>query len=125
MLGTYVLSAGYYDAYYTKAQKIRRRIADKTFKIFEKHDFILMPASPTPPWNIGDKMDDPVEAYLADIFTVQANMVGIPAIALPFAQHKNGLPMGVQLMANKFKEKQLLAFSDFMVENIFWKNEIS
>ena len=119
MLGAFVLSSGYYDAYYTKAQKIRRLIANKTFEIFKDFDFILMPASPTPPWNIGDKMDDPVEAYLADIFTVQANMVGIPAISLPFAQHENGLPMGVQLMANKFEEKQLLAFSDFLVENIF------
>ncbi|HFB99902.1 MAG TPA: Asp-tRNA(Asn)/Glu-tRNA(Gln) amidotransferase subunit GatA [Phaeodactylibacter sp.] len=111
MLGTFVLSSGYYDAYYTKAQKIRRLIADKTFDIFEKYDFILMPASPTPPWNIGEKKDDPVEVYLADIFTVQANMVGIPAISLPLGKHKNGLPMGIQLMANKFEEQQLLAFS--------------
>ncbi len=118
MLGTFVLSSGYYDAYYTKAQKIRKLIANKTFEIFQNYDFILMPASPTPPWNIGDKMDDPVEAYLADIFTVQANMVGIPAIALPFALHANGLPIGIQFMANKFEEQKLLAFSHHLMKKI-------
>ena len=117
MLGAFVLSSGYYDAYYTKAQKIRRLIAEKTFEIFNDYDFILMPASPTPPWNIGDKMDDPVEAYLADIFTVQANMVGIPAISLPFGKHENGLPMGIQFMANKFEEKKLLAFSQHLMQD--------
>lgn len=80
-----------------------------------------MPASPTPPWNIGDKMDDPVEAYLADIFTVQANMVGIPAISLPFGKHENGLPMGIQFMANKFEEKKLLAFSQYLMQHFFRK----
>ena len=119
MLGTFVLSSGYYDAYYTKAQKIRRLIANKTFEIFKDYDFILMPASPTPPWNIGDKMDDPVEAYLADIFTVQANMVGIPAIALPFAKHASGLPIGIQFMANKFEEQKLLAFSSYLTKEVF------
>lgn len=119
MLGVFVLSSGYYDAYYTKAQKIRRLISEKTFQIFENYDFILMPASPTPPWNIGDKIDDPVEAYLADIFTVQANMVGIPAISLPFGKHKNGLPMGIQFMANKFEEKNLLAFSKHLMQSFF------
>ena len=121
MLGAFVLSSGYYDAYYTKAQKIRRLIAEKTFEIFDEYDFILMPASPTPPWNIGDKMDDPVEAYLADIFTVQANMVGIPAISLPFGKHENGLPMGIQLMANKFEEKKLLTFSQHLMQHFFKK----
>lgn len=119
MLGAFVLSSGYYDAYYTKAPKIRRLISEKTFQIFENYDFILMPASPTPPWNIGDKMDDPVEAYLADIFTVQANMVGIPAISLPFGKHENGLPMGIQFMANKFEEKKLLSFSQHLMQQFF------
>lgn len=119
MLGTFVLSSGYYDAYYTKAQKIRRLIADKTFEIFQNYDFILMPASPTPPWNIGEKMDDPVEAYLADIFTVQANMVGIPAIALPLTKHASGLPIGIQFMANKFEEQKLLSFSSYLVKEVF------
>ncbi|MEM6963534.1 MAG: Asp-tRNA(Asn)/Glu-tRNA(Gln) amidotransferase subunit GatA [Bacteroidota bacterium] len=119
MLGTFVLSSGYYDAYYTKAQKIRRLIADKTFAILNDYDFILMPASPTPPWKIGEKMDDPVAVYLADIFTVQANMVGIPAISLPFAKHHDDLPMGIQLMANKFEEKKLLAFSHYLTNHFF------
>ncbi len=118
MLGSFVLSSGYYDAYYTKAQKIRRLIADKTFEIFKNYDFILMPASPTPPWNIGEKKDNPVEVYLADVFTVQANMVGIPAISLPFSKHESGLPMGIQLMANKFEESNLLSFSDYLMKDV-------
>ena len=118
MLGTFVLSSGYYDAYYTKAQKIRKLISEKTKQIFQDYDFIIMPASPTPPWNIGEKKDDPVEVYLADIFTVQANMVGIPAICLPFGQHENGLPMGIQLMANKFEEQELLGFSNYLMKEI-------
>ncbi len=112
MLGTFVLSAGYYDAYYTKAQKARRLIQEKTFEIFEEYDFILLPAAPGPAWHLGDNVDDPVAMYLADIFTVQANMVGIPAICLPIGTHaEEGLPVGVQFMANRFQESDLLAFS--------------
>ncbi|MEM6321111.1 MAG: Asp-tRNA(Asn)/Glu-tRNA(Gln) amidotransferase subunit GatA [Bacteroidota bacterium] len=110
MLGTFVLSAGYYDAYYGKAQKVRRLIADKTAEIFEQYDFILMPTAPGPAWDIGAVNDDPVAMYLADIFTVQANMVGIPAISIPLGM-SNGMPTGVQLMANKFEEVKLLAFA--------------
>ena len=113
MLGTFVLSSGYYDAYYTKAQKARRLIQDKTFEIFEDYDFILLPAAPGPAWPLGETTDDPVAMYLADIFTVQANMVGIPAICLPVGTHaEEGLPIGVQFMANKFQESALLAFSE-------------
>lgn len=111
MLGTFVLSSGYYDAYYTKAQKVRRLIAERTSAIFQEYDFILMPTAPTVAWKIGEKMDDPVAVYLADIYTVQANMVGIPAIALPLGKNKEGLPFGVQLMANKFEEEALLSFA--------------
>lgn len=112
MLGTFVLSAGYYDAYYTKAQKARRLIQEKTFEIFEQYDFILLPAAPGPAWKLGDNVDDPVAMYLADVFTVQANMVGIPAICLPVGTHASeGLPVGVQFMANRFQESDLLAFS--------------
>lgn len=111
MLGTFVLSAGYYDAYYSKAQQVRRLISDRTRAIFEEYDFILMPASPTPAWEIGKMVDDPVAMYLADIFTVQANMVGIPAIALPIGNHPNGMPVGIQLMADKFEESNLLGFA--------------
>lgn len=118
MLGTFVLSAGYYDAYYTKAQKVRRLIQEKTFEIFQKADFILMPAAPGTAWNLGENLDDPVAMYLADIFTVQANMVGIPAICFPVTQHSNGLPIGVQFMSKKFSEDQLLAFSKMVLEKI-------
>ncbi len=111
MLGTFVLSAGYYDAYYTKAQQVRRLILERTEEILKDFDFILMPASPTPAWNIGEMADDPVAMYLADIFTVQANMVGMPAIALPIGQHPCGLPVGVQFMAGRFQEAELLGFS--------------
>lgn len=110
MLGTFVLSAGYYDAYYAKAQQVRRLILERTEEILKDFDFILMPASPTPAWNIGEMADDPVAMYLADIFTVQANMVGMPAIAMPIGQHPCGLPVGVQLMAGKFREAELLGF---------------
>ncbi len=111
MLGTFVLSAGYYDAYYTKAQQVRALIAKRTEEILEQYDFILMPASPTPAWEIGKMDDDPVAMYLADIYTVQANMVGIPAIAFPIGEHENGLPVGIQLMGRKFGEGELLAFA--------------
>jgi aspartyl-tRNA(Asn)/glutamyl-tRNA(Gln) amidotransferase subunit A len=118
MLGTFVLSSGYYDAYYSKAQKVRRLIQQKTFEIFESYDYILMPAAPGTAWDLGTQMDDPVAMYLADIFTVQANMVGIPGISLPLGKHSNGLPIGIQFMANKFKEADLLAFSDYIMNNI-------
>ncbi len=111
MLGTFVLSAGFYDAYYAKAQKVRRLIAERTEEILQTYDFILMPASPTPAWEIGKMTNDPVAMYLADIFTVQANMCGLPAISIPMGKHASGLPIGVQFMAAKFNEAALLAFS--------------
>ncbi len=117
MLGTFVLSAGYYDAYYAKAQQVRRLIHDRTREILQDHDFILAPASPTPAWDIGKMDNDPVAMYLADIFTVQANMAGIPAIALPIGHHPDGLPLGVQLMADKFEEQKLLAFAGSIARN--------
>lgn len=110
MLGTFVLSAGYYDAYYTKAQQVRRLIQEKTLSILEDYDFILIPAAPGTAWKLGETVDDPVAMYLADIFTVQANMVGIPAVAFPLTTHSNGLPIGLQLMAGKFEEAKLMAF---------------
>lgn len=112
MLGTFVLSAGYYDAYYTKAQQVRRLIQEKTLAILQDYDFILLPAAPGTAWKLGETVDDPVAMYLADIFTVQANMVGIPALAFPVATHSNGLPIGLQLMGGKFAEEKLLAFAN-------------
>lgn len=111
MLGTFVLSAGYYDAYYTKAQKVRRLLKEKTDAIFRDYDFIMMPAAPTTAWKLGDKSADPVEMYLADIFTVQANMAGIPAICIPAGADETGLPIGMQLMGPKFAEAALLSLA--------------
>ena len=115
MLGTFVLSSGYYDAYYSRAQKVRRILTDKIRGIFKEYDFILMPTSPTVAFKFGEKTDNPVEMYLADIYTVLANLTGIPAISLPLAKDKNGLPIGVQILADKFQESQLLAFSEKMM----------
>ncbi|AEE51158.1 Asp-tRNA(Asn)/Glu-tRNA(Gln) amidotransferase subunit GatA [Haliscomenobacter hydrossis] len=117
MLGAFVLSSGYYDAYYTKAQKVRRLISDQTNAIFAEYDFLLMPAAPTPAWGLGESLEDPVAMYLADIFTVQANMVGIPGIALPVGTHETGLPVGLQFMAGKLKEAELLAFAQQISSN--------
>ena len=111
MLGTFVLSSGYYDAYYSKAQKVRRILRDRTRAIFAENDFILLPSTPGTAFPLGDKSSDPIKMYLEDIYTVQANLCGIPAISLPLGKHSNGMPFGVQLMANSFQDQQLLAFS--------------
>lgn len=111
MLGTFVLSAGYYDAYYTKGLKVRRLIKEKTEELFSKYDFILLPTAPTTAFGIGENIDDPITMYLQDIFTVHANLAGIPAISLPLFKHSNGMPFGTQLMAPKNEDAKLLAFS--------------
>lgn len=110
MSGTFVLSAGYYDAYYSKAQKVRRIVAEETYKTLGEFDFILSPVAPTPAYKIGE-VSDPVASFLGDIFTVQANIAGIPAISLPLHQTANGLPIGIQFMAGRWQEEKLLAFS--------------
>ena len=117
MLGTFVLSAGYYDAYFTKAQKVRKILFDKTQLIFKDFDFIILPTSPSTAFKIGEKMDDPIAMYLADIYTVMANLVGVPAISLPIFQHTNGMPFGVQLLANRFDELALLRISDQLMQH--------
>lgn len=114
MLGTFVLSSGFYDAYYTKAQKVRRVVANKTAEIFKKYDFILSPTTPTTAFKIGEKSSDPIQMYLADIFTVHANIVGIPAISFPYGTDNENMPIGMQLMANHKEEAKLLE----MVKNI-------
>lgn len=115
MLGTYVLSAGYYDAYYAKAQKVRRILRDKTNQIFDDFDFILSPTTTNSAFKIGQKNSDPIEMYLEDIFTVQANLVGTPAISLPLGKTSNNMPFGLQLMARSFEEKKLLNFSAILM----------
>ncbi|MDZ4668653.1 MAG: Asp-tRNA(Asn)/Glu-tRNA(Gln) amidotransferase subunit GatA [bacterium] len=112
MLGTFVLSAGYYDAYYSKAQKVRRLVQEKTSKIFEEFDFILSPTSPTTAFKIGEKSDNPLAMYLADIFTVHANIAGVPALSIPFGKDENGMPIGVQIMAKMHEDSQLLALAE-------------
>ena len=113
LLGTFVLSSGYYDAYYDKAQRVRRLIQEHTLSVLETHDFILMPAAPSVAWRFGEKSDDPVAMYLADIFTVQANLAGVPALALPAGNHpENGLPVGAQLMAGLWEDGKLLRFQN-------------
>jgi aspartyl-tRNA(Asn)/glutamyl-tRNA(Gln) amidotransferase subunit A len=111
ILGTFVLSAGYYDAYYAKAQKVRRLIRDKTDQILKHYDFIMTPTAPAPAFTIGEASDDPVVNYLADIFTVQASLAGIPAISLPSGNNKAGLPLGIQFLGRRFEEGSLLSFS--------------
>lgn len=111
MSGTFVLSAGYYDAYYSKAQKVRRIITEETRETLKSCDFIMCPTAPSPAYQIGEMAGDPIAMYLGDIFTVQANLTGLPAISLPLGQNAEGLPIGVQFMAGAFKEADLLAFS--------------
>lgn len=116
MLGTFVLSAGYYDAYFGKAQQVRRMIRDRTLEVLKDHDVILIPTTPGPAFKVGEKIEDPVTMYLQDIFTVQANLAGIPAISLPLGEHTNGLPYGVQLMAAPFKEKEMLGVAELLMK---------
>jgi aspartyl-tRNA(Asn)/glutamyl-tRNA(Gln) amidotransferase subunit A len=116
MLGTFVLSSGYYDAYYSKAQRVRRLLKDKTNEILSNHDFIILPTTPGTAFKFGQKGADPIAMYLEDIFTVQANITGLPAISLPMGKHSNGLPFGVQLMTKNFAEADLFAFSKELME---------
>jgi aspartyl-tRNA(Asn)/glutamyl-tRNA(Gln) amidotransferase subunit A len=116
MAGTFVLSHGYYDAYYTKGQKVRRVLQDKTASIFNDFDFIITPTTPTTAFEL-DAVTDPISMYLQDIFTVHANLTGNPAISIPLGTHSNGLPFGVQVMAPHFKEKDMFQFAKALCEN--------
>lgn len=117
MLGTFVLSASYYDAYYTKAQKVRRLLRDATFKILDEYDFIVLPTTPTTAFKIGET-NTPLEMYLADLFTVQASIAGVPAISIPNGDDSGGLPIGLQIMAGNFQEDKLFAFSKYILDNL-------
>jgi aspartyl-tRNA(Asn)/glutamyl-tRNA(Gln) amidotransferase subunit A len=112
MLGNFVLSSGYYDAYYTKAQQVRKMLIDKTESIFTSCDLLMIPVSPTTAFNLNEKAKDPIAMYLADIFTVFANLTGIPAIAVPLFKHTNELPFGLQILAAKKHDEILLQFSN-------------
>lgn len=111
MLGTFVLSAGYFDAYFTKAQQVRQILHQRTRAIFTEFDAIISPTVPATAFRIGEKSNDPVEMFLADIYTVFANLVGIPGISLPLFKHPNGLPFGLQVMTSHFDEVSLLRLS--------------
>ncbi|GIV36904.1 MAG: glutamyl-tRNA(Gln) amidotransferase subunit A [Cyclobacteriaceae bacterium] len=108
MLGAFVLTSDYYNAYYIKAQQVRRLIRDETFKILQEFDFIITPTAPTTAFKLGAQHANPVQAYLADVFSVQANMAGIPAISVPCGKDQAGMPIGIQLMAHTFQEQKLL-----------------
>lgn len=118
MLGTFVLSAGYYDAYYSKGQKVRRVIQEKTREILKKYDFIVTPSTPGTAFEFGKNSADPIKMYLEDIFTVQANIAGVPAISVPCGKHSNGLPAGIQVMADFFEESKLLNLAKRIEEKL-------
>ena len=119
LLGTFVLSAGYYDAYYQKAQQVRRLIREKMEEMLDRFDVIVTPVAPTTAFKIGENVDDPLVMYMADIFTVLASLTGIPAVAVPLGNNEEGLPLSIQLMARHFREDVLLSLAhEFMQEQI-------
>jgi aspartyl-tRNA(Asn)/glutamyl-tRNA(Gln) amidotransferase subunit A len=111
LLGTFVLSAGYYDAYYQKAQQVRRLIREKVEALLQTYDMLISPVTPTPAFKMGENMQDPLVMYMADIYTVLASLAGIPAVALPLGNNSQGLPLSIQLMTKHFNEQELLALS--------------
>ncbi len=124
MLGTYVLSSGYYDAYYAKAQKTRRLIKDDYTRAFENVDVIITPTSPTTAFDIGSKIDDPLQMYLNDIYTISANLAGICGINVPVGTHSNGLPVGLQLLGDTFQEENILGAAR-LVERQYQTDSVS
>ncbi|HNL23559.1 MAG TPA: amidase family protein, partial [Pseudomonadales bacterium] len=119
LTGTYVLSSGYYDAYYLKAQKIRRLIRDDFARAFDEVDLLLGPTSPSPAFKLGEKSSDPITMYLEDIYTIAANLAGLPALSIP-AGLLDGLPVGLQLIGNYFDEGRLLAAAHRFQQQTGW-----
>ena len=117
MLGTFVLSEGYYDAYFTKAQQIRRLLVKQTSEIFKNFDALIMPTAPSTAFEAGTMQKDPIAMYLADIYTVYANLTGTPAVSLPLFKHSNGMPFGLQVITNKYDELTLLEISDMLIKD--------
>jgi aspartyl-tRNA(Asn)/glutamyl-tRNA(Gln) amidotransferase subunit A len=117
MIGTYVLSSGYYDAYYLKAQKVRSLISNDYNEVFNKVDVLLTPSTPNSAFAINEKYDDPLSMYLNDVFTVPANLAGLPAISVPSSKDKNGLPLGLQLIGKPFDEETLYSFANIIEES--------
>lgn len=116
LLGTFVLSSNYYDAYYTKAQKVRRVIREKTKAVLTEHDLVLMPTAPTTAFKLGELIDNPLEMYFADLFSVQANVAGVPAISFPYGKDKKGMPIGLQAIADDFEESKLLQLTKLLTK---------
>ena len=114
LIGTYVLSAGFYDAYYRKAQRVRRLISEDFMKAFDDVDVLLTPTAPSAAFAIGEKMDDPVAMYLNDVFTVPASLAGMPAISMPTGLNADGLPLGLQLIGKPFDEETVLRAADVL-----------
>ena len=126
MLGTYALSAGYYDAYYGKAQQVRSLIKDDYDRAFVEVDAVAMPTTPTPAFRIGERVDDPLTMYLGDIFTVSANLTGLPAISIPAGFSEGGLPIGFQLIGKPFDEASLFRIAaTYEREAPWWKTHPS
>jgi len=123
MLGTYVLSAGYYDAYYGKAQAVRTLIRQDFETAFQEVDLIVTPVTPTPAFKFGAKSDDPLQMYLSDIFTISANLAGVPAISLPCGFSRDGLPIGLQLIGRPFEEETLLRAAYAYEQNTQWRTK--
>ncbi len=125
MIGTYVLSSGYYDAYYLKAQKVRKLIKNDFDDVYKKIDAILTPSAPSSAFKIGEKTNDPVSMYLNDIFTVPVNLAGLPAISIPAGHDSNGYPLGLQIIGKAFDEQNILNIAYAMEEKINFKNKIT
>ena len=125
MIGTYVLSSGYYDAYYLKAQKVRKLIKNDFDEAYKKVDAILTPSTPSSAFKIGEKKDDPVSMYLNDIFTVPVNLAGLPAISIPAGHDAAGYPLGLQIIGKAFKEQEILNLAYAMEDKISFKNKIT
>ena len=125
MIGTYVLSSGYYDAYYLKAQKVRKLIKNDFDEAYKKVDAILTPSTPSSAFKIGEKKNDPVSMYLNDIFTVPVNLAGLPAISIPAGHDARGYPLGLQIIGKAFKEQEVLNLAYAMEEKINFKNKIT
>ena len=124
MLGTFALSAGYYDAYYLKAQQVRTLIRRDYERAFERVDAVAMPTSPTPAFKIGERVDDPLQMYLIDVFTVSANLTGLPAINVPCGFTDARLPIGLQLTGRPFDEGTLLCVGDGYERDAPWWKEV-
>jgi aspartyl-tRNA(Asn)/glutamyl-tRNA(Gln) amidotransferase subunit A len=124
MIGTYVLSHGYYDAYYLQAQKLRRMIADDFQHCFSDCDIIAGPVAPSVAWKLGEQADDPVKAYLADIFTLPGSLAGLPGMSVPAGFGDHRMPVGLQLIGNYFDEGRLLKVAHALQQATDWHSQL-